>query len=92
MGWGNLRVINEDYIEEGGGFGDHSHRNMEIITYVLSGQLAHKDSIKVFDQVVKFDVLTNGDAIFKCDTQFFNHFSTVLAISFNEHFDTSHIW
>jgi redox-sensitive bicupin YhaK (pirin superfamily) len=45
MGWGNLRVINEDYIEEGGGFADHSHRNMEIITYVLSGQLAHKDSM-----------------------------------------------
>jgi redox-sensitive bicupin YhaK (pirin superfamily) len=45
MGWGNLLVINEDYIEVGGGFGDHSHRNMEIITYVLSGQLAHKDSM-----------------------------------------------
>ena len=45
MGWGNLRVINEDYIDVGGGFGDHSHRNMEIITYVLSGQLAHKDSM-----------------------------------------------
>ncbi len=45
IGWGNLRVINEDYIEVGGGFGDHSHRNMEIITYVLSGQLAHKDSM-----------------------------------------------
>ena len=45
MGWGNLRVINDDYIEAGGGFGDHPHRNMEIITYVLSGQLAHKDSM-----------------------------------------------
>ena len=45
MGWGNLRVINEDYIDVGGGFGDHSHRNMEIITYVLSGQLTHKDSM-----------------------------------------------
>ena len=45
MGWGNLRVINDDYIEAGGGFGDHHHRNMEIITYVLSGQLTHKDSL-----------------------------------------------
>ena len=45
MGWGNLRVINDDYIKAGGGFGDHPHRNMEIITYVLSGQLAHKDSM-----------------------------------------------
>jgi redox-sensitive bicupin YhaK (pirin superfamily) len=45
MGWGNLRVINDDYIEAGEGFGDHPHRNMQIITYVLSGQLAHKDSL-----------------------------------------------
>jgi redox-sensitive bicupin YhaK (pirin superfamily) len=45
MSWGNLRVINEDYIEPGTGFGKHSHRNMEIISYVLSGELAHQDSM-----------------------------------------------
>jgi len=44
-GWGNLRVINEDCIEPGSGFGEHSHRNMEIISYVLSGELAHCDSM-----------------------------------------------
>jgi redox-sensitive bicupin YhaK (pirin superfamily) len=45
MGWGNLRVINDDVIAPGGGFGTHGHRDMEIITYVTAGLLAHKDSM-----------------------------------------------
>lgn len=45
MGWGNLRVINEDQVAAGMGFGKHGHRNMEIISYVVSGELAHQDSM-----------------------------------------------
>jgi redox-sensitive bicupin YhaK (pirin superfamily) len=45
MSWGALRVFNDDYVAAGKGFGTHPHRDMEILTYVLAGQLEHRDSI-----------------------------------------------
>lgn len=45
MGFRSLRVLNEDWIEPGQGFGEHGHRDMEILTYVLEGAVAHRDSL-----------------------------------------------
>lgn len=56
MGVGNLRVINEDRIAAGLSVGTHSRRNMEIISYVLSGGLAHKDSMGNVKAILPGDV------------------------------------
>ena len=56
MGYGPLRVINEDRVQPGEGFGTHGHRDMEIVSYVLEGALAHQDSMGNGSTIVPGDV------------------------------------
>jgi hypothetical protein len=56
MGYGPLRVINEDRVQPGTGFGTHGHRDMEIVSYVLEGALAHKDSMGNASTIVPGEV------------------------------------
>src|SRR6188768_1998352 len=79
MGFRNLRVINEDRVEPGQGFPKHGHRDMEIITYMISGELSHRDS------------MGNGETIHPHEVQRMTAGTGVLHSEFSSETDETHL-
>jgi quercetin 2,3-dioxygenase len=79
MGFRNLRVINEDYIEPAQGFPNHGHRDMEIVTYVIDGELSHQDS------------MGNGETIFPHEVQRMTAGTGVLHSEYSSPTDRTHL-
>jgi redox-sensitive bicupin YhaK (pirin superfamily) len=79
MGFRDLRVINEDYIEPAKGFPTHGHRDMEIVTYVINGELSHRDS------------MGNGETIHSHEVQRMTAGTGVLHSEYSSPTDKTHL-
>jgi len=79
MGFRDLRVINEDFIEPGQGFPKHGHRDMEIITYMISGEISHRDS------------MGNGETIHPTEVQRMTAGTGVLHSEYSSPTDRTHL-
>ena len=79
MGFRDLRVINEDFIEPGQGFPKHGHRDMEIITYMIDGELSHRDS------------MGNGETVRKNEVQRMTAGTGVLHSEYSSETDRTHL-
>ena len=85
MNFGDIRVINDDIIKAGNGFGSHSHKDMEIVTYVISGEISHGDNMENLKTIKSNEIqyMSAGTGVFHSEHNHSNKDSRILQIWIN---------